>query len=342
LDKEIKRNKKIILGLSLLVCALAVLIGFIFWVKLTVAAPHSGNGSEKYFVITSGQGLDAIATNLKNESLISNRFVFTLYLKYKGQSGKIKAGEYKIPDNISMVKVSEIITGGKIVTSKITIPEGWSLQKIAERVAANTVVTASEFTEAAKMKPAYTKFAFLNGLAAGDSLEGFLYPDTYVLSAKPTADEIVERMLENFDKKFSDKYQQKLKTSGMTMKEVVTLSSIVEREVAKADDRRLVASVFLNRLNIGMPLESCATIQYVLGVSKKQFTYAETETPSPYNTYINPGLPPGPIGNPSIDSIDAVLFPEKSDFLFFLSSNGVTYFSKTLEEHNAKKLKYLN
>jgi UPF0755 protein len=116
----------------------------------------------------------------------------------------------------------------------------------------------------------------------------------------------------------------------------------VEREVARAEDRKIVASVFLNRLEIGMPLESCATIQYILKSNKQRFTYAETRVSSPYNTYIATGLPVGPIGNPGVDSIEAVLYPDKTDYLYFVSADGETYFSKTLDEHEGNVAKYLN
>jgi len=134
----------------------------------------------------------------------------------------------------------------------------------------------------------------------------------------------------------------KIKIHDMSFYEVITLASIVEREVADPDDRKKVASVFLNRLSINMALESCATIQYITKENKTQFTYEETRIPSAYNTYINRGLPPGPIGNPSIDSVLAVIEPAETDYLYFLSADGETYFSYTLDEHERKKSLYLN
>jgi UPF0755 protein len=181
----------------------------------------------------------------------------------------------------------------------------------------------------------------LIGKPGNVDLEGFLYPDTYIFEKNVTADEVVEKMLQNFDKKLTAGIKARAKNSELSLYEVITLASIVEREVAKPEDRKLVGSVFLNRLEIGMALESCATIQYITGENKKQFTYAETRVASPYNTYINRGLPPGPIGNPSIDSILAVIEPQDSNYLYFLSADGTTYFSRTLDEHETKKAKYL-
>jgi UPF0755 protein len=322
-------------------CILVFLAIFILFANKTIHAPNRGAAEKKNFIILQGQGSGDIATQLKKEKLISNRFVFILYLNYKGLGDEVQAGQYQIAGNLKMTDVAGIITTGKIVTNKITIPEGWTNEKIAVSIAENTKISKNDFLKAAVYKPERDKYSFLSGLKEGDSLEGFLYPDTYQISLTPTADEIVEKMLKNFNKKLTDADRAKIKSSGLSTYEVVTLASVVEREVAKADDRKLVASVFLNRLNADMPLESCATVQYILNSNKTIFSYEETRTPSPYNTYVNAGLPKGPIGNPSIDSIRAVIYPEKSNYFYFLSASGVTYFSKTLDEHNAKKYQYL-
>lgn len=338
--KKFKFKKLLILLGILAVIALAI-GGFLFWASKIIKTPNSTDGSTVSFVIEQGEGSGDIATRLSDAGLLKNRFVFVLYLNQKSLGDSVQAGEYKIPKNLTMIELAEVITRGKTASSKLTIPEGWTIDKIADRVAANGWSSKADFLKAAEYNPAKHKYEFLAGLKAGDSLEGFLYPDTYQLSIAPTADEIVGKMLANFDKKFTADLRAKVKKTNMTTYEVVTLASIVEREVAKPEDRKLVASVFLNRLNIDMALESCATIQYISGENKKQFTYEETRVASPYNTYINRGLPPGPIGNPSIDAIKAVLEPTDSNYLYFLSADGQTYFSKTLDEHNAKKAKYL-
>jgi len=340
--RPVKNKKKAWLIPALIVAFVLIFVfGFILYARSVVNTPNNGSAEKKNFVILQGQGSGDIATQLKKDKLISNRFIFILYLNYKKMGDKLQAGEYQIAGNLKMTDVASIVTTGKIVTNKITIPEGWTNERIANHIDQNTTISKNDFLKAAAYRPERDKYEFLSDLKPGDSLEGFLYPDTYQISLNPTADEIVEKMLYNFDKKLTNQDRAKIKTSGMTTYEVVTLASVVEREVAKADDRKLVASVFLNRLNSDMPLESCATVQYILNSNKTIFSYEETRTPSPYNTYINAGLPKGPIGNPSIDSIEAVLFPEKSNYFYFLSANGVTYFSKTLEEHNTKKYQYL-
>jgi UPF0755 protein len=333
------RKKAFLIPLAVILVGIIFACAFVFYAKNVIKTPNSKDGAKKIFTVSAGQGAGEVAENLKKEKLIKSPFIFILYLNYKGLGDQVQAGEYEIASNLNMIDVASIITTGKIVTSKITIPEGWTISQIAEYVDKNTIVSKADFLSAAK--GAYD-YEFLADRPKGASLEGYLYPDTYLLTTKPTAEEIIKKMLDNFDKKYTKEMREKAKTSGMTPFEIVTLASIVEREVSKPEDRKLVAGVFLNRLNADMPLESCTTIQYILGVSKPQFTYEETRTPSPYNTYMNPGLPVGPIGNPSIASIEAVLYPEKSNYYYFLSSKGTTYFSRTLDEHNAKKAQYLD
>lgn len=335
-----KRNKKpLVIFLSFLLAVVLILILGLFWVKITIASPNSAIAEKKLVKIEEGQGTQEIAGKLSEAGVLKNSFVFVLYLKYQKMAANIQAGEYEIPQNLTMIQLAGMITAGKTASTKITIPEGWTIAQIADYLEKNKVVSKEDFTSATKKK--YNN-DFLADKPADADLEGYLYPDTYLLSVRPTADEIVKKMLENFGKKLTPEIRAKIKTSNMSTYEVITLASVVEREVANTEDRKIVAGIFLNRLNSDMPLESCATIQYILGENKKQFTYEETRTPSSYNTYINVGLPKGPIGNPSIDSIEAVLGPQKTDYNYFLTGNdGKTYFSKTLDEHEAKKQQYL-
>jgi UPF0755 protein len=335
-----KKKTGLYIAIGLLTVLLFTSISLGFWVNSTIKSKNSNNTEKKTITITSGQGLEEISNNLSDAGLVKNPFVFGLYLKYKGMAGKVMAGEYQIPQNLTMIELSTLITEGMIVTNKITIPEGWTIDQIGDYLEKNTVISKSDFLIATRKEYGYE---FLKERPAGSDLEGYLYPDTYILDATPTADEVIKKMLDNFDLKYTDAIRTKAKSSNMTGYEIVTLASVVEREVANTADRKIVAGIFLNRLNNDMPLESCATIQYILKENKKQFTYEETRTPSLYNTYLNVGLPKGPIGNPSIESIEAVLAPEKTSYFYFLTGNdGKTYFSTTLDEHNTKKAKYLD
>lgn len=340
--KSTNRIRRLGICAAILLILIIISGGLVVWAKGTIEKPNSNNAATVDFVVNQGEGGGDIAKKLKDEGLIRNYFAFILYLNYTQSGDKLQVGSYKIAKNLTIKEVASIITNGKIVTNKITIPEGWTNDQIANYLVKNTTITANDFMAAAKYDPAKHKYDFLYPLKKGDTLEGYLYPDTYQISLKPTAEEVVKKMLENFDKKLVSADREQIKKSGgLNPYEIVILASIVEREVSNPDDRKKVAGVFLNRLNNNMPLESCATIQYILKSDKWVFTYEETRIPSPYNTYLNPGLPIGPIGNPSIQSIEAVLFPEKTNYFYFLSANGKTYFSTNLDEHNAKKIQYL-
>lgn len=330
-----------ILPIAFLVIGFLVIVLVILNLVTTIKKPNSTSAEKKPFKVELGQGAGDVAQNLENEGLIKNNFAFIVYLNYKRAINKIQAGDYEIAQNLSIIQVAEIVTMGKTETSSITIPEGWDLIKIAERVEAKGISTKSQFLAQAKVKNYQSSYDFLKTAPKEATLEGYLYPDTYQLTKSATSDELIKKMLDNFGKKFTKEIRAKIPENKISTHEIITLASIVEREVAKPEDRQLVGSVFNNRLEIGMALESCATIQYILRENKQQFTYEETRTPSPYNTYLNRGLPPGPIGNPSIESILAAIEPPESDYLYFLSSKGTTYFSKTFQEHEAKKAKYL-
>lgn len=337
-----RKNRVPIVAVGLIFALIISLLIGLFWYRGQVNSKNKGPKTESTFVIKNGEGLEEIAKNLRDQKLISNIFAFELYMKAAGKSSQIQAGNYKIPGNLNMKELAQLITLGKIVTNKITIPEGWDNEKIGNYLEKNTTITKAQFLAAARFSPKYEKYTFLNGLKTGDSLEGFLYPDTYHITLKPTADEVVSKMLTNFDQKLSASDRAGIVRTNMTTREVVTMASIVEAEVASTSDRKLVASVFLNRLNAGVPLESDATVAYSLKTGTKRLTYEEAHTPTPYNTYLSVGLPKGPIGNPSIESIEAVIFPTKSSYFYFISVGTKTYFAKTLAEHNALVAKYLD
>lgn len=300
--------------------------------------PLNKKAGEITFVVTKGDGVRKISANLEKDKLISQDFTFMVYLKLSGLSSGIQAGDYKLSGAMSPLTIADILTKGKVSSKKITIPEGWTIDDIGTYLEKQHVAQKADFIVATQKRYNYD---FLADKPAGQDLEGYLFPDTYQLSATANAEDIVKMMLDNFGQKLTPSTRAAIKGSGMSTYEVVTLASIVEREVSKPEDRKVVAGIFLNRLNTGMALESCATIQYILKSNEARFSYEQTRVESPYNTYIHAGLPVGPIGNPGIDSIQAVLFPEKTSYLYFFSSKGTTYYSKTLDEHEAKVAQYL-
>lgn len=298
----------------------------------------SQSSEEVQFTVEKGESTTEISKKLEENGLVQNSFVFLLYLKYKGQGAKVQAGEYKIPKNLTMIQVLDIISQGKITSGKITIPEGWTNKQIEEELVKKGIGTSEDFKAALNKKYSYD---FLKESPSGD-LQGFLFPETYFLSSKPTSQEVVDKMLGEFSKQADPKIKKKVGTNGLSYYQILTLASIVEREVTSDEDKKKVASVFLNRLNIDMKLDSCATVEYVLGTKKRILSSDDISIDSPYNTYKNRGLPPTPIANPGLTSIEAVLEPDNTDYLYFFSGkDGKTYFSKNQEEHEALKEKYL-
>ncbi|MDO8507580.1 MAG: endolytic transglycosylase MltG [bacterium] len=310
----------------------------VFYVDTRVKKPMSGSAQEVQFTVVKGESTTEISKDLEQKGIVQNSFIFLLYLKYKGQGTLVQAGDYKIAKNLTMIQVLDIITQGKITSSKITFPEGWTNKQIEEEIVKKGIGSSEDAKNAINKKYNYD---FLKESPSGD-LQGFLFPDTYFVSSRPTSQEVIDKML----KEFSDKADQKIRAGagkqGLDYYQILTLASIVEREVTSSEDKKKVASVFINRLNIGMKLDSCATVEYVLGTNKRILSEDDISIDSPYNTYKNTGLPPTPIANPGLESIEAVLSPENTNYYYFFSGkDGKTYFSENQDQHEALKAKYL-
>jgi len=230
----------------------------------------------------------------------------------------------------------------------IRVIEGWRNADIAKELANLDLVSIPQFTAAAKLD--YSgKFDFLSDKPQSTDLEGYLYPDTYRVYASSTADEIIMKMLTNFNNKLTSQMRADIKSQGKTINEIITMASLIEKEApisyqtGKIDNAKIVSGIFWNRIKSGQALQSCATLAYVLGVNKPQYSEADTKINSPYNTYENPGLPPGPIANPGILAIEAAIYPIKTNYNYFLTPSGSQelIFARTYEEHLQNKNKYL-
>lgn len=334
-----RRHKGIffILIVSLLVLIGVTIFGFLInrWLK----EPQAQNNTEKIFTIESGEGIKEIAENLEKEGLIKHSWLFVAYAGYKKLANRIQVGKYGLRPSMTIPEILEILSQGKVKEIVVTFPEGFTLEQIASRLEKRGVVKKDEFEKAAKK---YYPFEFLNDRPTGQSLEGFLFPDTYKFSLDITAEAIVEKMLLNFDRKLDYQLRQAIKRTNMNIYEIVTMASIIEKEASNYEDRRIIAGIFYKRWNSGQPLQSCATLAYILKSNKRRFSYQDTQTKSPYNTYLHKGLPPGPICNPGLSSIKAAIYPQKTDYLYFLSTKeGKTIFAKTYEEQLANEKKYL-
>ncbi len=274
---------------------------------------------------------------LKEADLISNRGLFTVFFKLTSKGKPLRTGEITANRSYDYRSLTKMLTrsSSKRETVRVTIPEGYEIKQIVELMAKKGVCSKDEFTEA--LKNGDFEFDFLKGIKKGEinRLEGYLYPDTYEFYVGDKPENVINKLLNNFNNKFTNAMAERAKKMGFSTHELVTLASIIERE-ATSDDRALISSVFHNRLDSKeYPyLESCATVQYILGERKARLTIEDTKIENPYNTYENKGLPPGPIASPGMAAIEAALYPAESDYLFFaVSEDGKHHFSKTYKEH---------
>jgi len=300
-------------------------------------------GSEEFISVTipSGAGTGRIAEILMENGLISNTTVFKLKSKSKDYDGKYQAGHYSISPGMTMDEIMELLLSGKADTVRFTIPEGYDIKRVAEKLSAEGLIDVDEFMN--EVENGVFDYDFLADAPAGpERLEGFLFPDTYEIFATADEHDIIDKMLYQFSKVFTEEYEDRAKELGMSVRELITLASIIEREAQISEDRPVIASVFYNRLEIGMPLQSCATVQYILGEQKPVLSIEDTRIESPYNTYLIKGLPPGPIASPGADSIRAALYPAETKYLFFLAKgDGSHAFSETYEQFLRDKAKYI-
>lgn len=331
------------LFIALLLTALT--FGGFFYLSYAAEHAHGVSGQEQRFEVNSGENVFDLSERLKTAGLISSRYPFMWYVAREQKVHSLVAGTYSLSGKLTIAEIVLMITTGKTVSHdvRITFPEGFTSKKMAERLTANGLPGADFLALVRKPTPELRKqFDFLSDLPVGVSLEGFLFPDTYFFDPQTSAAAIAEKMLMNFGKRVDASIRTVVQEQKRSLYATVTLASIVENEVKTETDRKMVADIFLRRLAIGQALESCATLQYILGVDKAQYSYQETRTQSPYNTYIHLGLPPGPISNPGLVALQATISPQANSYFYFLSDpkTGETVFSVTYEEHLKNKNLY--
>jgi len=327
---------KILKIIFLLLIIFACLLFFIL-ARYQINTPLSVDETEKTFAIEKGEGLKEISQNLEKSGLIKQAFWFKFYVLTKGWAARLQAGEYYLTPSLNIPQISEKIIKGEVISPEVTvtIPEGFTLKQIDARLAKLGLIQSGEFISLNISQIPSFKFQTA-------SLEGFLFPDTYRFSMGATKQEIAEKMFDNFNKKLTEDLKNEIIKQGKTIEQIIIMASLIEKEVRTDEDRQIVSGIFWKRLNNKYPLQSCATIAYILSVDKWRYSVEDTKVDSPYNTYQNIGLPIGPINNPGISAIKAAAYPQFTDYNFFLSKpSGETVFSKTLEEHNENKAKYL-
>jgi UPF0755 protein len=335
-----KKNKKIITiaCFSFLILAVAVFV----WEG--VFLPKTPQSQEtKIFSVVSGEGTKEISVNLKNQGLIKYGLLFRFYTLTIGVAQKLQAGDYLLSPSMNMAEITKKMAKGDVIKQEITIIEGWDLRDISFYLQEQGIVEAKDFSTAANLANDYVQdFGFLKDKPETLSLEGYLFPDTYQIKKGETSEEIIIQILENFDKKLTPELKQEIKQQNKSIFEIITMASLIEKEVKTLPDKKLVSGVLWKRLENDFPLQVDATISYITGKKNAKVLIADTKIDSPFNTYKYAGLPLGPISNPGLESIVSAVYPESSKFWYYLSTpEGETIFSKTLEEHNIARAKYL-
>lgn len=328
---------------GLLVTAALLAVIFFAYGYLNSRPVDADDASVVLFQVERGASTRAIARQLHEEGLIRNIFVFRLRTKQAGYDGRYQAGTTELSASMNLKDIMDRLTSARGQTVRFTIPEGCTVEETAALLERQGIVEAEAFLRALDAEYAYS---FLPEKSQGDHrLEGFLFPDTYEVFSDADAHDVVDKMLSRFDEIFTEQYRERAKSMGRSVEEIVTIASLIEKETRAPHERKRVASVLYNRLDIDMHLRFDSTIQYLLGETKDRVLYKDLEIDSPYNTYMYPGLPPGPIASPGADCIDAALYPEQSDYLFFVVKEYGSIehnFAKTEQEFARFKKQYID
>jgi len=326
-----KSNKphNIIARFVLLFCLL-VLIAWSgwFWWQFGISSVDPTDTTPVIVTVARGEGAKEIAADLEAKKLIHSKTSFYILIKLLGIETSLQAGDFRLNTSMDARTIATTLTHG-IQDAWVTTLEGWRMEEIATEMAKDLTIPEKEFLSFAR--------------------EGYMFPDTYLIPRDATASAIVEMLLENFNKKITNAMREDAKKTGLSFEQTIILASLVEREGNSDADRPVIAGVLLNRMKLDMPLQVDATLQYALGYQpfekswwKKELTDEDKKIASLYNTYIHPGLPPGPIANPGLASIKAAIYPTATDYLYYIHDRtAAVHFSRTVDEHNANIEKYL-
>lgn len=323
------KNKKRII-------ALVVVIAFLFVLLVPILGIFGGSGDATIELkVADGDGVSAIARKLKLAGVIKSEVAFKAISRLCGNPVYQK-GIHKLTQTMNYFDVIKKLQEVPMDGREVLLTEGMDIRQIADKLQKEGVANAEKFLEEAQ--DGNFDFEFVKNIPQRDNrLEGYLYPDTYFLSGTESEHDIIVMMLDNFDKKVMPVYKES--GTDWSLDDIIKLASIVEKESAENDDRSMIASVFVNRLNMGKNLQSDATVQYTFNDKKEDISVKDTQTDTPYNTYLYPGLPIGPICEPGIESIKAAIYPAESEYLYFIAVKDKSHslFSKTFEEHLEKQ-----
>jgi len=326
-------------GIFLILLFLGVSTAVFLYLDLMKFADYPSNPEKSItaiVVIKPGQQFKTIPAHLHRLGILKEPFKFGIYARIKHLDKRIKAGEYQLSSVMSPKKILHKFVSGKVRQYKVTLPEGYSLNQIAVVIAGAGLATKEAF-----MKAVYDSDRVHSFGINADSFEGYLFPDTYYFSKGIPIEKIISAMVNRFQSQFNVEWKQQAEKIGFSIHEIVTLASIIEKETGAPFERPVISSVFHNRLNKKMRLESDPTVIYGIEGFDGNITREHLNTQTPYNTYRKRGLPPGPIANPGSAAIEAALYPDDTSFLFFVSKKDGTHkFSTTISEHNRAVRKY--
>lgn len=321
-------------GFTSIIFLLLSLIGIYFAFTYYTSPTDPTNSTSQIFIIKKGESISSIGTRLEQEGFIKNATAFKIAVKFDGLAGKIQAGDFRINKSMDLKEIASSLTKGSEQSIWVTLLEGWRREEIAQELASQFSNYGLEFNQQEFLTLTREK-------------EGYLFPDTYLIPKTATPQTVVSIISNNFDKKVDSVLKNQIKATGRTLEDVVIMASIVERE-ARGSARPIVAGILWKRLDNDWPLQADATLQYAKGVNKSTGEWwdeplgVDKEVVSPYNTYKNQGLPPGPITNPSLSSIQASANPTSSDYWYYISDlTGQMHYAVTYDEHLANVNKYL-
>lgn len=316
------------------------------WLYVWNGLKPTAAGEPKRIEIAKGSSAFQVSDLLEEQGIIKSSFIFKYYLKVKNEGSRFQAGVYEISPGTDKDAVIAMLNSGETVAAemmKFTIPEGFTLLQIADKLAGEGLIDRTKFLELAESQTDWGDAEAVRSIPTEGKLhhrlEGYLFPETYELKKESTEEDILKRMMLELDNKLGqlpEDWQDVMEERKLTMHQLLTIASLVEREVVVDEERAIVAGVIANRIADGMRLQIDATVQYALDKPKERLMEKDLLVESPYNTYKIDGLPPGPIASPSIASIEAALYPEKSDFLFYVTKKDGTQshlFARTYSEH---------
>ena len=315
----------------------AVVLGILLaFYSLILLWPQGNPYDSVKVTIPKGASLKEVSTTLQDYNIIRNERSFLLAVKTLGYEKDMPAGRFKLVKASTNFDIIDQLVNGIQVNKRVTILEGWTIDVIAEELHDKIGINQDEFKSACTNELLLWKWGI-----SEKTVEGYLFPNTYLFSEEEDVQDIIGRMINEYRQRITLEFRDRMQELGMEEKEIITLASIIEGEAIYDKERAVISGVYHNRLNIGMRLQADPTIQYIINDSPRRLLNKDLKIKSPYNTYLNKGLPPGPINNPGIESIKAALYPAKTDYIYFVArGDGYHTFSRTKEEHNIAKKKF--